>query len=133
MDRDTVSVVVSCVLLLITTVGFATTFLAFLLLSKETTKIPEIINRLVNTEMLLGQLAQDVGMEINEREANVQWKTADGKYQASSFEELLHFMASDPNGPLTGEEIDAIKSVFDKIAQNDSDDEDGPNEPWRKK
>ena len=131
MDRDTTMVVISCVLLLVAVVGFATTFLAILLLSKDTTKIPEIINRLINTEMILGQLAQDVGMEINERDANVRWKTADGKYQASSFEELLHFMASDPNGPLTIEEIDAIKSVFDKIAQNDDD--DGSDEPWRKK
>lgn len=119
---------------LISVVGFAAISLAILLLSKDVTKIPEIINRLINIELITAQLADDVNMEINDADAELRWKTADGKYQGSSFEELLHKMSSDPNGPLSADEIDAIKSVFDKITQQPNNNENNePDEPWKRK
>jgi hypothetical protein len=133
IDKDTAVIILAAVVLLVTVVGFATTFLAILLVSKETTKIPEILNRLVNTEMILTQLAEDVNLEMRNDQTPELWKTADGKYQGMSFEDLLQKMSLDPDGPLTSDEIDAIKSVFDKIAQNPDDDDDSPQEPWRKK
>jgi len=130
MDRDTVLLMVAGILVVLMAIGHATTFLAILLISKETSKIPELINRSVNAEMVLQQLAEDVNMEIND-DSEVMWRSADGKYQGSSFEDLLHKMSTDPDGPLSADEIDAIKSVFDKIAGQPDDDE--PQEPWRKK
>ena len=130
MDRDTVLLIVAGILVVLMAIGHATTFLAILLISKETSKIPELINRSINAEMVLQQLAEDVNMEIND-DSEVMWRSADGKYQGSSFEDLLHKMSTDPDGPLSADEIEAIKSVFDKIAGQPDDDE--PQEPWRKK
>lgn len=112
--------------------GFGLVIGGLLLLSRETSKMPEIIARMNNVEKMCEQLLADVGIELN-RPAQEIWRTADGKYEAKSFEELLHHMASDPNGPLSSDEIDAIKSVFEKIMQNpDEDDDDTPKEPWQR-
>ena len=111
---------------------FGILFIAILLMSKETSKISEINSRLVNVEMLSQQLVTDVGLELNNANTQI-WRSADGKYQADSFEGLLRQMSTDPSGPLSKDEIETIKSVFDKIMQMpDEDDEDQSMEDWQK-
>jgi hypothetical protein len=100
-----------------------------LLLSKNTTLLPELLSRVAMTEEITRELLNDVRAETSEPEEI--WRTSDGKYTAGSFEELLSKMASDPDGPLTQEEINAIKSVFNKIAQDDTNNDDEPKEPWK--
>ena len=111
---------------------FGILFIAILLMSKETSKISEINSRLVNVEMLSQQLVTDVGLELNNANTQI-WRSADGKYQADSFEGLLRQMSTDPSGPRSKDEIETIKSVFDKIMQMpDEDDEDQSMEDWQK-
>jgi hypothetical protein len=114
--------------------GFGSILCLILFLSRDTTKIPELLARVSNIEELVEQLAAEVSAEIGEPLREF-WKTSDGKYTATSFEELLSNMASDPNGPLSQEELDAIRSIFDKIAgeSSDSDEDDEDVEPWKRK
>lgn len=100
-----------------------------LLISRWIALIPEVLARVSNTEQLVIQLSTD-GHSTSEVSPEL-WRTADGKYTASSFEELLSKMASDPDSPLTTDEINAIKSVFKKIMQEDLDEDDTPPEPWK--
>jgi hypothetical protein len=109
----------------LTTIGF------ILFMSRDTTRIPEIVSRLTNIENLTQQLSSDVSAEQMNGFQEL-WATPDGKYKASSFEELISKMASDPNGPLSQEEIDAIRSAFDKILGQPDDDNDEPDEPWKR-
>jgi len=98
-----------------------------LFISRDTTKIPELVSRLVNVERITSKLAEDVNSEIGP--GTERWRSADGRYEASSFEELLSNMATDPDGPLDQDEIDAIKSVFEKIMKNNNDE---PKNDWEK-
>jgi hypothetical protein len=125
MSTDTLA------LLMVMLFGFGVLFIAILLLSKETSKTPEIISRLLNVEMLTQQLVADVGMELNGANTKI-WRSADGKYQANSFDELLQQMSADPDGPLSKDEIETIQSVFDKIMQMPDEDDDEPTENWQK-
>lgn len=111
---------------------FGILFIAILLMFKDTSKISEINSRLVNVEMLAQQLVTDVGLELNNSNTQI-WRSADGKYQSDSFEGLLRQMSADPSGPLSKDEIETIKSVFDKIMQMpDDDDDDQSVEDWQK-
>jgi CHASE3 domain sensor protein len=128
------SVETLAVLLVLLIVGLAAAgavFASILLVSRDTTRIPEVLSRLTKTEELITKLSTDVNVELKDN-GNISeiWKSADGKYTANSFEELLAMMANDPEGPLTADEINAIKSVFEKITGDHDDDEDD-KEPWK--
>jgi hypothetical protein len=105
-----------------------------LFLSRDTTRIPELISRLTNVENLTQQLASDVNAEqLNMGGMQEIWRTPDGKYQADSFEGLVSKMANDPEGPLSPDEIDTIKSLFNKILGQPDNDNDEPEEPWKRR
>lgn len=125
MDITSVLLVLT---LILGAVGVATIFLSILLISKETSKIPELVSRLIGAEMMLTQLINEVDMERDNRQT--MWRSADGRYEASSFEELLHRMATDPDSTLSTDEIEAIQSVFKKISQK-SDENPDSSEPWK--
>jgi hypothetical protein len=129
MSVETFAVLI--VLLIVGLAAAGAIFASILLISRDTTRIPELLNRLIKTEDLVTKLSSDVGMELNDTSnASEIWKSADGRYTASSFEKLLSMMANDPDGPLTTDEINAIKSVFEKII-GDVDEDDEETEPWK--
>lgn len=106
--------------------------ISILLISRDTTRIPEIISRLSGVEAITRGLAADIEMGVDGLSSNELWRSADGKYTAGSFEELLNMVASDPAGPLSADEISAIKSIFEKIMKSPLDDgDDDVNEPWK--
>ena len=125
-------------LLMLLIVGLFCTALVLggiVLLSRSTTLIPELLVRTSNVEAIVTQLSADVA-SVASNEPTELWRTADGKYTAGSFEELLSKMANDPESPLTPEEINAIKSVFKKIMQDDPEDlfnsgDSDTDEPWK--
>ena len=128
------SVETLAVLLVLLIVGLAAAtaiFASVLLVSRDTVKIPEILSRLTKTEDLITHLSSEVNAEVANSGMKEVWKSHDGKYTADSFEELLAMMANDPEGPLSEEEITAIKSVFEKIT-GEPDDDDEDKEPWKK-
>lgn len=87
-------------------------------------KITELNNEIRDLHSMITSLITDEDLN------NKLFRTADGKYIANSFEELIDKMANDPDGPLTNDEIDAIRSVLNKIIQEPIDDDD---EPWADK
>lgn len=130
MSTDTLALLLS--FLFVSLFGFGGLVALLILMSRDTTKIPEIINRVSNIEKLTEHLSADVSGERNiSREL---WRTADGKYEATSFEELLTTMAQDPNTPLSIEEVNSIKSIFEKImgeTSDDDDDDDDSSSSWK--
>lgn len=111
-------------------------FATMLLMSRDTVRIPEILSRLTRTEDVITTLAKDLDADLN-YSGNMKeiWKSSDGKYVANSFEELLSMMANDPDGPLSPDEIATIKSIFEKIIDDDKNDDDSidnEKEPWKK-
>jgi hypothetical protein len=120
------------VLLVLLIVGLAVAgavWASILLVSRDTIKIPELLSRVTKTEDAVNKLLSDVNSDQDDNVTEV-WQSQDGKYVAGSFDELLAMMASDPDGPLTEDEINAIKSIFEKIT-GDSD-EDDATDPWKK-
>lgn len=126
MSTDTLALLLS--FLIISLFGFGGIAALIILVSRDTTKTPEIINRVSNIEKLVERLSADVSAERDSAVAEI-WRTADGKYEATSFEELLTQMAQDPNTPLSANEIESIKSIFEKI-MGESDDEE-PTTGWK--
>jgi hypothetical protein len=130
MSVETLAVLL--VLLIVSLAASGVLFATLLLVSRDTTRIPELLSRLTKTEELITKLSADVNLQIDDNNNMSEiWKSADGKYTAGSFEELLSMMAGDPDGPLTPDEINAIKSVFEKIT-GESNDDDDDKEPWKK-
>lgn len=122
MSTDTLAILLS--FLFISLMGFIGIAALIILSSRDTTKIPELLTRTMNTERLMEQLTADVSAETHSVPLQESWRTADGRYEARSFEELLTKMTQDPNSPLTVDEIESIRSVFDKIMGNADDDEE---------
>jgi hypothetical protein len=120
MSTDTLALLLS--FLIISLFGFGGLAALIILVSRDTTKTPEVVNRVSNIEKIVERLAADVGAERSMPAAEI-WRTADGKYEAGSFEELLTKMAQDPNTPLSVDEIESIKSIFEKIMGESDDDE----------
>jgi len=127
MSTDTLAILL--VGLIVSVTGFLAMGGLILLASRDTTKIPELIARTTNIEKMLEHLSADVGVEMAGGAVREVWRSADGKYEASSFEELLTKMTNDPNSPLTADEIESIKSIFDKILGESDDPE---KEDWQK-
>jgi hypothetical protein len=120
MSTDTLALLLS--FLIISLFGFGGLAALIILVSRDTTKTPEVVNRVSNIEKIVEGLAADVGAERSMPATEI-WRTADGKYEAGSFEELLTKMAQDPNTPLSVDEIESIKSIFEKIMGESDDDE----------
>jgi hypothetical protein len=120
MSTDTLALLLS--FLIISLFGFGGLAALIILVSRDTTKTPEVVNRVSNIEKLVERLAADVTAERSSPMTEV-WRTADGKYEANSFEELLTKMAQDPETPLSSDEIESIKSIFEKIMGQHDDDE----------
>lgn len=120
MSTDTLAILLS--FLLVSLFGFGGLAALILFVSRDTTKIPELIARVTNVEKMSEILSADVNAARNEPFTQV-WRTADGKYEAGSFEELLTKMAQDPDTPLSSEEIDSLRSIFEKIMGEKDDDE----------
>lgn len=125
--------------LIVSMVGFFGLATIMVLISRDTTKIPEVVMRLSHIESLVGELTSDIRAEISASQASEMahprlqelWRTADGKYEAESFEALLSKMADDPNSPLSPQEIEAIQSVFEKI-MGVQDEDDDQEERWKR-
>lgn len=138
MDINTLALLLT--FLLVSLIGFFSVIVIMVLISRDTTKIPELVARVSSVEALVGMLTADVGAEIAASHASAMgrpreiWRTADGRYEAGSFEELLTKMSDDPNSGLTVEEIESIQSIFEKIMglPNEEDDEDD-EQRWKPK
>lgn len=128
MSTDTLAILFTFLIVTISLFGFGGLALLIVLMSRDTTRIPELINRVTNVEKLTEKLSADVNME--QSSTNELWRTADGKYEASSFEELLTKMVQDPNTPFTSDEIESIDSIFNKIMETPDDDD--ADEAWKK-
>ena len=50
------------------------------------------------------------------------YQSSDGKYRASSLEELLEMMTSDPDSNIPKNDVDALKRIFEQISSPDDDD-----------
>lgn len=120
MSTDTLALLLS--FLLVSLFGFGGLAALIILVSRDTTKTPELVNRVTNIEKLVEHLSADVDAERSSPMTEV-WRTADGKYEAGSFEELLTKMAQDPDTPLSADEINSLRSIFEKIMGEKDDDE----------
>ena len=120
--------------LIVSLFGFSILGALILFVSRDTTKVPEILTRLQIVESMLMRLVADVDAEIGTDDKTPEiWKTADGKYTATSFEDLIGMMASDPSGPLSPDEVNAIRSIFEKILGEKDEDDDQDKDNWKKK
>ena len=123
ISNDTIAILV--VLMGLFTVGMCVG--TMLLISRDTNKISEILSRVWSIETNVSELTSAVRSDISS--APTTWQSADGKYQASSFEELIAKMAADPNSGLAQEDIDAINRIFGQISHDDSEDD---GDSWKK-
>jgi len=138
MNIDTLALLLT--FLLVSLIGFFSVITIIVLISRDTTKIPEVIARLTNVESIVGELTSDIRTEIVAGQTETLhpwqpqelWRTADGKYEAPSFEALLSKMADDPDSSLTIEEKEAIQSIFEKIMGVQDEDNDKPDDRWKK-
>ena len=138
MNTDALALLLT--FLIVSLAGFSSVIIIMVLLSRDTTKIPEAIARLTNVESIIGELTSDIRAEIvaSQTEAihpwqpQELWRTADGKYEAPSFEALLSKMVDDPDSNLTTEEKEAIQSIFEKIVGIQDDDEDKSDDRWKR-
>jgi hypothetical protein len=137
MNIDTLALLLT--FLLVSLIGFFSVIVVMVLISRDTTKIPELVSRVSSVEALMGMLTADVGAEIAASHASAInspreiWRTADGRYEAGSFEELLSKMADDPESGLTVEEIESIQSIFEKIMGLPNEDDEDDEEKWKPK
>jgi hypothetical protein len=138
MDTDTLALLLT--FLFVSLIGFFSVITIIVLISRDTTKIPETIARLTNVESIIGELTSDIRAEIvaSQTEAihpwqpQELWRTADGKYEAPSFEALLSKMVDDPDSTLTIEEKEAMQSIFEKIMGVNDDDDDRSDTRWKR-
>lgn len=107
--------------------GFLGIAALVLLLSKNVVLIPELLQRIINLENSFINTTSDTEEDYS---THTLWQSADGRYKANSFEELLSKMLDDPNSPFSPEEIEAIKSALNKIMGNKNDEED--DNGWNK-
>lgn len=128
------------VFLIVSLVGFFSLTIIVMLMSRDTTRIPEVIARIVNMENIIGELTSDIRTEIVAGQSESihswspqeVWRTADGKYEATSFEALLSKMVDDPDSTLTVEEKEAMQSIFEKIMGVHDDEDDASDNRWKK-
>lgn len=105
--------------------------IGFVLLER-TSRIEQISYRLENVEDYLRDLSSTVNEAQSNDEGTSMFRSMDGKYVASSLEELIAMMQADPESSLnqSGESPENLKKFFDQLS-NDSDDDE--QEPWKKK
>lgn len=60
------------------------------------------------------------------------FRSLDGKYTASSLEELISKMQADPNSGITSADIEQLRNMFNGLT-DDMDDDDDDLEDWQKK
>lgn len=60
------------------------------------------------------------------------FRSLDGKYTASSLEELISKMQSDPDSGITSADVDQLRNMFNGLT-DDMDDDDDDLEEWQKK
>jgi hypothetical protein len=106
--------------------------IGFVLLER-TSRIEQISYRMENVEDYLRDLSSTVNeAQSNDDDGVPMFRSMDGKYVASSLEELIAMMQADPESSLNqqGDSPDNMNKFFDQLS-GDSDDD--PQEPWKKK
>jgi hypothetical protein len=98
----------------------------FVYLILNASKIDNIIHRLDELQKYMHHIFTDA----NNVPQQQLWRTADGKYTASSFEELLAKMANDPDSSLTEDQVQTLKDIFGKILRDTSKEDDDDIEEW---
>jgi uncharacterized phage infection (PIP) family protein YhgE len=75
---------------------------------------------------------------VDEAPMQAMFRSIDGRFEASTLEELMEKMMSDPNGPkMTQEDIDKLKEFFEQATDEtdfevDDDDDEESEEGWKK-
>lgn len=92
---------------------------------RDTAKLPDISTRLIRMEHLLYQMFSQAQLQTilaeNQRGGRMMFRTPDGKYSASSPEELMQKIMNDPEYPKNDEEL---KKYFEDMMKDDEEDED---------
>lgn len=105
--------------------------IGFILLER-TSRIEQMNYRLENVEDYLRDLSSTVNeAQSGGEEGTPMFRSIDGKYAASSLEELIAMMQADPESELNkgGDSSENLKKFFDQLSDNDDDEQ----EPWKKK
>lgn len=100
---------------------------AMISIVKDTAKIPDISTRLIRMEHMLFQLFTQVQLsnvvsELAGSGKRMMFRTPDGKYTASSPEELMDKIMNDPDYPKSDEDL--RKYFEDMMREDEEDDED---------
>ncbi len=61
------------------------------------------------------------------------FRSMDGKFSASSLEELISKMQADPNSGLTERDAEELRNMFKGLSEDLGDDDDDDLEEWQKK
>lgn len=106
-------------------VCFVCLVLMLVLIAKDTAKLPDMSTRLIRMEHMLFQLLTQTQLQSVLSEASGKravFRTPDGKYSASSPEELMNKIMNDPDYPKNDEEL--RKYFEDMMGDEDDEDED---------
>lgn len=120
-----------------------------LVVFRDTGKFPEALNRLMKIEHTIQHMA--VNLQINQLENTFNnalkeqqeafsraldsagskvFKSRDGRFTASSIEELFQKMATDPQSTINPHDIESLKNFFEQILTEDTDDFDEEDEDF---
>jgi len=125
--------------LLVFLFGFGVIITMLLIALRDIAKLSEINNRTfkmehmlgqISTNMQLGQMENSMNEVLKEKgsDGHTTYRSADGKHQADSVEELLMKIASDPGTGVDPGDLEALKRIFEQIGKDieDDDDDDEP-------
>ena len=104
-------------------------------MSSRLWKMENIVEQ-ISTTIQINHLENSMNDALNEQmEANARtphgrtiYRSADGKHEASSVEELLLKIASDPGTGIDPNDVEALKRIFEQIGKEIEEDEEDEDE-----
>lgn len=98
-------------------IAIAITIVALLVYDKISS-VPLIYDKVDAVEKNLNILAS---MMVEGNMSTPRFRTADGKHEGDTIEEVVSKMVNDPESELTEEDIETLKKIFEQIIDQESD------------
>lgn len=112
---------------ILSVISFGIVYKIYMIISNIMQDTLQRISNDVTTQMFM---MSNLGMPSDERNLRTSptqlYRTMDGKYEASSLQELIKKVLSDKNSPYSEEELDALGNFFNKIEGTGEEDTENP-------
>ena len=104
-------------------------FLASIIVIRDTAKIPDISSRLIRMEHVLNQLFMHTQLRElsqpmdSQPPGRIMFKSPDGKHSARTPEELIQKIMDDPEYNIHPKNQDGLRKFFEELMREDEDDD----------